>query len=537
MPARGDATDSVEVTAILPAAPTPLAPSHDTICSVLMPLQTQAPPLGHTDHGPSQPLLRGTTFFFFGLFAILLPWSIKGARYAWFVAFFIWIASLIVQRKRLYPQPLALPLMAYIVLSGISCALSYEPYLSWPHMKLVCWTALIATLFAQNFERLSQVRTLVLLLLLSAAAVGGFTAWQYLRGMGLKIAFVGPGTPLYDAGLRPEDTLVAINDYSIHTPNDLVQAVASGSPDSTVRVRFLRGAPSRHKQTFLRAGDLAANGQVTHTVLLVKSTPYRAAGTLGHYGKLAEVFAPLACLAWALMLGTPSRKHGRQILFAVMFLAITGTVFATQSRSALSGILIGSMIAGFVMLPRRARPWLISAVLVLAVAAVMWIQHTRGFHWVDMRDPGTQYRLLMWKDGIRLAEHHPLSGVGMDSVQNHWPEWNLEGFAKFQQFWNFHSDLVQLAAERGFLTLGAWLWFVAAYLVYLIRLLPRLRQRTRYGFAVITGIFTGFIAFLLTSLVESSLGDDTLVMLLFFCVGIAIAAERMLGTRGAIDVA
>ncbi len=502
-----------------------------------MPLQTQAPSTDQAYRGPTNDFLRGAIFLFFGLFAILLPWSIKGARYAWMAAFFIWLVSLIVERKRLRPQPLALPLLAYIVLSGISCALSYEPYMSWPHMKLVCWTALIATLFAQNLERLSQVRALVLLLLLSATAVGGFTAWQYLRGMGLKIAYFGPVSPLYDAGLRPEDVLVAIKDHSIHTPADIVHAVAGVSPDATVRVRFLRGSPVRHKETFARAGDFAANGQVTHTVMLVKSTPYRAAGTLGHYGKLAEVFAPLACLAWALMLGTPARKRWRQIAFAVMFLAITGTVFATQSRSALSGVVIGCMIALFLMAPRRTRLWLISVLVVLAVAAVLWIQHTRGLRWVDARDPGTQYRLLMWKDGARLAVQHPLFGVGMDSVQNHWPEWHLEGFAKFQQFWNFHSDLVQLAAERGFLTLAAWIWFVVAYLVYLLRLLPRARQRTRFGFAVVTGIFTGFVAFLLTSLVESSLGDDTLVMLVFFCVGVAIAIEHMLTVRGAIDVA
>jgi hypothetical protein len=501
-----------------------------------MPLQTQAQSSDRTYRGPTSDFLRGAIFLFFGLFAILLPWSIKGARYAWIAAFVLWAVSLVVERKRLYPQPLALLLLAYIVLSGISCALSYEPYMSWPHMKLVCWTALIATLFAQNLERLSQVRTLVLLLLLSATAVGGFTAWQYLRGMGLKIAFVGPGSPLYEAGLRPEDTLVTVNDHALHSTNDIVLAVAGVSPGTTIRVQFLRGSPVRHKETFARAEDFAANGQVTPTVLLVKSTPYRAAGTLGHYGKLAEVFAPLACLAWALMLGTPAGKRGRQLLFAVMFLAITGTVFATQSRSALSGVLIGCTIALFLMAPRRARLWFISALLVLAVSAVLWIQHTRGFNWVDMRDPGTQYRLLMWKDGARLAVRHPLFGVGMDSVQNHWPEWHLEGFAKFQQFWNFHSDLVQLAAERGFLTLAAWLWFVAAYLAYLARLLPRLRERTRYGFAVVTGILTGFVAFLLGSLVESSLGDDSLVMLLFFCVGIAIATERMLRTRGAVDV-
>ena len=502
-----------------------------------MPLQTQDPLGDQTYRGPVTDFLRGATFLFFGLFAILLPWSIKGARYAWFAACFLWIASLIVERKRLHPQPLALPMLAYIVLSGISCALSYEPYMSWPHMRLVCWTALIATLFAQNLERLSQVRLLVLLLLLSASAVGGFTAWQYLRGVGLKIAFIGQGSPLYDAGLRPEDTLVAINEHSIHVPNDILHAVANVRPDAAVRVRFLRDSPVRHKETFARAGDFIADGRVTPTILLVKSVPYRASGTLGHYGKLAEVFAPIACLAWALMLGTPGSKRGRQILYAVMFLAVMGTVFATQTRSALSGALLGCMIALFLMAPRRARLWLISALLVLAVAAVFWIQHTRGLRWVDRRDPGTQYRQLMWKDGVRLAVQHPWFGVGMDSVQNRWPEWHLQGFAKFQQFWNFHSDLVQLAAERGFLTLAAWLWFVVAYFIYLLRLMSRVRHRTRYGFAVITGIFTGFVAFLLTSLVESSLGDDTLVMLLFFCVGVAIAIERMLTSRGAVDVA
>jgi O-antigen ligase len=237
------------------------------------------------------------------------------------------------------------------------------------------------------------------------------------------------------------------------------------------------------------------------------------------------------------MLGTPARKRWRQLLFAVMFLAITGTVFATQSRSALSGVVIGCTIAAFLMAPRRLRLWLISGLLLLAAAAVFWIQYTRGLKWVDLRDPGTQYRLLMWKDGARLAMQHPLLGVGMDSVQNHWPEWKLEGFAKYQQFWNFHSDLVQLAAERGLLTLAAWFWFVVSYVVYLLRLLPRVRQRTHYGFAVVMGIFTGFVAFLLTSLVESSLGDDTLVMLLFFCVGVTFAAERMLSARGAVDVA
>jgi O-Antigen ligase len=481
-------------------------------------------------------LLHAAIFLFVGLFAILLPWSIKGARYAWSAAFCIWIVWLLVERKRLYPQPLALPMLAYIALSGLSCVFSYEPYMSWPHMKLVCWTALIATLFAQNLSRLSHVRTLLLLLLFSATAVGGFTAWQYVRGIGVQIISLNSDSPLNFAGLRTNDTLVAINGHVLHAPSDVVKA-ASVPGETIVRVRFQRGFPVRRKDTFARAADFLADGRLTPMLALAKARPYRAQGTLGHPGILAEVLAPIGCLAWALMLGTSARRRWRQVLFAAIFLAITATLFATQSRAPLSGLLAGCMIALLFMAPRRARLWLIAALVVLALGAALWIERARGLKWVDMRDPGTQYRVLMWKDGARLALQHPLLGVGMDSVQNHWREWNLQGFARFHEFWNFHSDIVQLAAERGVLTLTAWFWFVVAYLAYLLRLLPRMRQRTRFGWAVAVGVLAGFVAFLFTSLVESSLGDDTLVMLLFFGCGVALAMERMLTERGAIDVA
>jgi hypothetical protein len=499
-----------------------------------MPLPTQAP---RSYHAPATVFLHAVIFFFFGLFAILLPWSIKGARYAWIAAFYLWLVWLLVQRKRLYPQPLAVPMLAYIVLSGLSCVFSYEPYMSWPHMKLVCWTALITTLFAQALSRLSQVRTLMLLLLLSATAVAGFTAWQYARGIGLGIVSVEYASPLNLAELRPKDTLVAINGHSLHSQADLIKAAAAVPGDTTVRVSFLRGFPVRHKETFARASDFLAGGRLTPTLVLATARPLRAQGTVGHPGILAEVLAPIGCLAWALMLGMRARRRFRQVFFAAIFLAITATVIATQSRAPLSGLLLGCMIALLLMAPRRVRLWLIPALVVLGLGAALWIQQARGLKWIDMSDPGTQYRLAMWKDGAYLAVHHPLFGVGMDSIQNHWQQWNLQGFARFHEFWNFHSDIVQVAAERGLLTLAAWLWFVVAYLVYLLRLLPRLRQRTLFGWAVAVGILTGFVAFLVTSLVESSLGDDTLVMLLFFCVGVAIAMEGMLTERGAINVA
>ena len=124
----------------------------------------------------------------------------------------------------------------------------------------------------------------------------------------------------------------------------------------------------------------------------------------------------------------------------------------------------------------------------------------------------------------------------METLQNHWQEWNIRGFAVYHVFYNFHSDIIQIAAERGLLTLSAWLWFVGAYLHYLFRLVLRSRGKDQFATGVVVGILGGFIAFLLMSFVLSVLYDDSPVMLLFFCFGVAVAIERILASPEGFDL-
>ncbi len=168
---------------------------------------------------------------------------------------------------------------------------------------------------------------------------------------------------------------------------------------------------------------------------------------------------PMACLAWALMLGFISQRRWLALMFGIMFLAITATIFATQTRAAIAGLLAGCIVAVLLLVRKRVRIWTIALLVVLAAGATLWIQHTRGMGWIARSDAGTQYRRLMWQDGMRLATEHPLFGVGMGSIQYHWQQWDIRAFELYRAYWNFHSDFVQLAAERGFLTLAAWLWF------------------------------------------------------------------------------
>src|ERR1039457_4174391 len=177
--------------------------------------------------------LEGLIFFFLILFAILLPHSIKGARYAWMAAGLLWLAKLAIEHKRPFPQDLSTPLLAYIVLSGISTALSPDPYLSWPRMKVVC-LVLAGVVVAQNLKRLSQVRILVLLLLLSGVAAAAFTAWQYTYGMGVQVKYIAPSADLYRAGIHAGDIVTRIYDRSVHTPEQLTKVVVVQSPPGSM---------------------------------------------------------------------------------------------------------------------------------------------------------------------------------------------------------------------------------------------------------------------------------------------------------------
>src|SRR5271165_2938574 len=233
-------------------------------------------------------LLDGVIFFFLCLFAVLLPHSIKGAQHAWQIASVLWLLKLAVERKRPFPQPLTAPLLAYVIFSAISTALSPEPYLSWDRMKLVC-LLLVGIVFAQNLKRLSQVRVLVFLLILSGLAAAGFTAWQYTYGVGVRVAYILPTLPLeHEALIHGDYIITRIDGREVHTPAQLERAVRDSPPGSMQRSAYVRGFPFHKHQTVITRERFIARGLGTPNLQFVRGKPFRAQGTLGHYVVFAE---------------------------------------------------------------------------------------------------------------------------------------------------------------------------------------------------------------------------------------------------------
>ncbi len=479
--------------------------------------------------------LDGAIFFFLALFAILLPHSIKGAQHSWQIAFLLWLIKLAVERRRPYPQPLSAPLLAYITLSGISTLLSPDPNLSWDRMKIVC-LLLVGIVFAQNLQRLKQVRILVFLLILSGLAAAAFTGWQYTYGVGVRIAYIWPANPMYAAHLRHDDILTRIDGKTVHRPADLERLVDQSPAGHMFRIDYVRGFPFHARETFVTREGIMQSGWGTERLKFARGHPFKAQGTLGHYVNFAEMLMQIGCMTWAMLLSTAPRKTGLQLLFAFTFVALTASLFLTETRAALGGLALGCFVAALVLAGRRSRIWACSVLVVLVVAAAAWIHHTRGPQWLGEHDPGTQFRTMMWEDGLRLIRQHPWFGVGMETIRNHWSEWNIRAFTFFHDESHFHNDMMQIAVERGLPALAAWLWFVIGYFIFLARLIRKSRPRSRFATGVAAGVLASFVAFQTTALVHYDLGIEPVAMILFFYFGLAIALDRMIQDPAAVDV-
>jgi O-Antigen ligase len=481
--------------------------------------------------------MENATFFFLCLFAILWPHSIKGAQHAWQIAFVLWLVTLAVERRRPLSQPLTAPLLAYVVLSAISTMLSPDPYLSWDRMKLVC-LVLVGIVAAQSLKRLIQVHIIISLLILSGLAAAAFTAWQYTYGVGVRVAYIGPGSPLEnDAYIHANYIITRINGREVHTPAQLELAVRESPTGSILRVDYMRGWPFHRHRTVITRERFLASGLGTSGLQLVRAHPFRAQGTLGHYVIFAEVLMQIACIVWGL-LNTTRRWTTMYILLALTFLALTAAIFATETRAALAGLAAGCVIVVLIFTDKRTRLRAVAGLLALIIAAGVWIQYTRRQEWTGAEDRGTHFRTLMWEDSLRLIRQHPWFGVGMETIRNHWREWNIRGFALYpDEQSHFHSDTIQIAVDRGLPALAAWLWFVVGYITFLFRLARKTASRSRFAFGTAVGLLAAFIAFLVAGVLHYSLGEETLVMGLFFFYGLAVAVDRMLQEPSAIDVA
>ncbi len=458
-------------------------------------------------------------------FALLLPVSVKGAHHAYEAAGVLWLALVVTHRRHIVRQPLVAPLLLYLLFSAISTILSPAPVLSWDRMKIVA-LLMICVVVAQNVRSMRQVKWIVAALAIGCVITAGIAARQMASGIGVQIRAIDPQSRLAQDGLQRDDVIAAIAGHSTLTPEQLRERVERMPQTKLVEVTVVRLSPFIY---FHLQADRAALSQsgVLSSGAVMAVRPERAFGTFHHYIAFGELLLQLALFTWGVWLaaGSEHRWFGFALLFA--FAVVCTALLATKTRSVLGSLLISALIMLWIAVGRRARLVSLAAFAVLALAATLYIHHTRGFAWIDLRDPGTQYRLLLWKDGLKLVRQHPWFGVGMESVRVYWQQWHMQAYAQFHTQSHFHSNWIQVAAERGLLTLAAWTWFVVGYLRFLVGLIRRTRTGHWLAFGVALGAFGAMIGFLIESVVQYNLGEEQVVVAMWFFAGLAFAADKL----------
>ena len=467
-------------------------------------------------------------FICLAVVAICAPLATKGATNAFRAATAIWLIRICTGRVRFYRQPLALPLFLFLSLSFVSTLFSVDPFLSWGRMRTVT-LLFLAVLLPQTLSSMRQIKILTGLLVGACCLTVLYTGWQYTAGIGVKLTATGAPAPANSKfGLQPDDIIQQVNGKRTLTPQQLFTRLYQVPADAEVHLLAARFAPLEHFKISVQRRQDLENYLLQAGLKLSRGHPLRAEGSLKHYFPYSEVLVLIGLLVWGLCIAGGKVGVGLRAFLCFVFLSITAAVGLTLTRISLTSLLIGALLISLMRAERKTRVGILIGFVIVVGVGVHWINRQRALTIFDTADPGTQYRLLMWRDSIKLIRAHPLVGVGLDSISGNWQRWDLEAYRRFPLHTHFHSTPIQLAVECGLPTLFVWLGLVIAYLVFLIRLSRVVRNQGWFAQGLTLGILGGYVAFLLISLVQYSFGDAEAMVVFWFCMGLILALHRVL---------
>src|SRR6202521_5757558 len=156
-------------------------------------------------------------FFCLTAFALCAPLATKGAVTAFRAALLVWLVKILVDGRKFHRQPLALPLLLFLLFTGASTIFSNDPLLSWGRMRGIT-DLTIAVLIGQNLKSLRHGIILGRLLVAACMASVAITAWRDTVGIGVELmADDRTAVLLHPFGLLPGDIVQKVDGATVHT--------------------------------------------------------------------------------------------------------------------------------------------------------------------------------------------------------------------------------------------------------------------------------------------------------------------------------
>jgi hypothetical protein len=471
------------------------------------------------------------------LIATFAPHSIAVTQGAWLLGMTFWVArALVYPRPRLFRSPVDYALLGFFILSGVSGIFSYSPVVSIGKMRAASLFTIVY-LVSQNARSLRLVRLLALTLIGSCMINVFLTAGQFAIGKGVKVQGVKPDSPLAKAVFRTKtvmqpapivngDTIWEVDGHEVGTPEELAAALASGRTIATVRIYRVEWTPELELP---RAQLLPGTNAVDQLGITSwsRGRDWRATGFYNHWVTYAEVLQLIASLALGIFLAL---KQKRSLMGALFIMAVAGLVFAlamTVTRASWIGFAISALAMLLLTSSRRTIVVVGACAIPLVLASVVLLQQRRSIGFFDKSDQSTSWREMVWREGFNLLvskPRHLIVGIGMDSIKGHWREWGLFDNGR-QPIGHMHSNLLQIALERGLPALIVWLILIGVY----VRMLWRISRREMiddFARGLVVGALGGALGFFASGLVHYNWGDSEVVTIFYFVMGLCLVVER-----------
>jgi O-antigen ligase len=278
---------------------------------------------------------------------------------------------------------------------------------------------------------------------------------------------------------------------------------------------FARGARANSVLSIvLTIGAASAfYGIVQYAVLNFDSLGQRPSGTLSHWMTYSGTLMLVICAATArLLYGTSGRLWAAFVMPALLV-----ALSLTLTRGAWVGVAVGAAV---ILLSKNFR--LLALIPIVIVTGLLLAPEfrVRVYSIFDPKDLTSRDRFAMLQAGAAMVRDYPLTGVGPNQIERAYPNYRVADAVKPTNP-HLHNVPMQIAAERGLLALGAWLWFVVSAAVGLFNLLKKSRHKSLAAAAL-----GGMAAMLAAGLTEYNFGDSEFLMLLLVIITLPFAANR-----------
>jgi O-antigen ligase len=495
-----------------------------------------------SNHGLSEWCERAIIGCIF-LIAIFAPHSIAATQTAWLLGVLFWVLRFaFYPRPALFRTPVDYLLLGFFVLSGVSGVFSYNPTMSIGKMRAASLFTIVY-LVAQNVRLLRLAHLLALTLIGSCMLNVLLTAGQLALGRGVKVQGVSAESPLAKAVFHTKtvmqstpivngDTVWEVDGQAIGSPDELAAALAGGPPIAKVKIYRVEWMPELEVP---RGKLLPGNNALDQLGIAgwTRGRDWRATGFYGHWVTYAEVLQLIASLALGVFLALQQKKSARGLL---LLLAIAGLTFAlgmTVTRASWIGFAVSAALMLLMSVSRRTLLIAGACAIPLVLGGVILLQQKRNVGFIDAKDQSTSWREMVWREGFQLLvskPRHLLVGVGIDSIKGHWREWGLFDNGR-QPIGHMHSNLLQIALERGVPALIFWLLLLAAYARMLIRIVRAKVSEPEVVHGLALGALGGLAGFFISGLVHYNWGDSEVVMVFYFVMGLSLVVEKSVRTE------